>query len=627
MRRIVVFSLNDPEGKGDRYVSTLLAALKECAEEVYVVTRTAPQEEGLGGDVIINSDKASHNYLCAIDHIGQERLSEFDEMVMMGSSYFGPLYPLTEMFDEMANRDVDFWTLTAHSVKDRYPYPYTAMPDISEQSGMSFMVFRSGIFKGETLWEYLREVPSPGTVFDPQIDDSRIETGDCLSEKGYTGDAYMCPEGSDDLNPFRLLYQPKTLFERYRCPVLDIRVFTMSKERILENTAGESAVELYESLVRHGRDTSDIWEYLIRAGHPCDFVEALGMYYVLPTQVPVSSRDPVAGNKLRAALCMHLFYLDMLEDSLAYAENAPESMDIYVTTATEDRKEAIEKAFSSLPNRLEIRLVENRGRNESALLVGLADIMRDYDFICFYHDKKTASIEPHSIGRSSLYKLQQCTLPSKTFAFNVIETFLRNPRIGLLCPPEANHSFFSRTAGNEWGPNFSRTKNLYDQLKLTAPIAEDKPPVAPYGSVFWFRCAAMRRLTEEEWSYDMFPPEPGEEDNTLLHAIERIYPFVIQSDGYIPAYLLSDSFASLEVSNLRSYLSAVNRFAKRNNIVGSFSSLISYFQFRLDRGKKDIADNEYLGNVPASTLIKRKLKKTFKKKQGGSGEEEETRLI
>ena len=47
------------------------------------------------------------------------------------------------------------------------------------------------------------------------------------------------------------------------------------------------------------------------------------------------------------------------------------------------------------------------------------------------------------------------------------------------------------------------------------------------------------------WTLCDFPKEPLPVDGTLLHAIERIYPFVVQSQGYYSAYSVPDDLASV----------------------------------------------------------------------------------
>ena len=639
MRRIVVFSINDPMGRVGKYTATMLSAYGGCADALLVVGRREPDEEarafigGLGGRAIVNPDGSLHNYHCALNLLGQEGLSGYDELVLTGDVFFGPLSPLEGMFSEMDGRGADYWTLTEHSAEDRYPYPYTPLPDISAQSHMSFICFRESVFGSKAFSEFWEALPAPGYVGAGEGAEGAIDDiPRYFREKGFGGDAFIKLDGADDLNPFSFLYEPKLLLEKYGCPIFDIRAFTVPKERILENTFGETAKGFLAAIEGYGAyDTGQIWEHLIRDAHPCDFVNALGLIYILPEGMRVPQDGPAKGGFAgsgrteggapRVALCMHLHYMDLLEDSLAYAKNAPGYMDIYATASSEEKRLRIEEAFSGLANKVETRLVENRGRNESALLVGLADVCRDYDFVCYCHDKKTAGIRPNSIGRSNSYKLQQCTLPSSMFADNVIGLFLEEPRIGLLVPTEPNHAFYSKTPGNEWADDFENTRALHKELGLSSPIDEGKYPVTSYGSVLWFRTAALGPLFGRGWKYGDFPEEPVGDDASLLHAIERIYPYVCQSAGYIPAYLLSDRAAGLEILNLRESLRMVNKFAKRNGgVVDTLGALLSHFDYELFKGKRAQDTVEESKHMSTGAFIKAKARSMqARSRRGESG--------
>lgn len=94
---------------------------------------------------------------------------------------------------------------------------------------------------------------------------------------------------------------------------------------------------------------------------------------------------------------------------------------------------------------------------------------------------------------------------------------------------------------------------------MKVKIHEEKGLIAPLGSTFWFRPAAMRALFEKGWAYEDFPPEPLGGDGTISHAIERSYAYVAQSAGYFSAWLFSDRFARIELTNLAFYTRELTR--------------------------------------------------------------------
>ena len=132
----------------------------------------------------------------------------------------------------------------------------------------------------------------------------------------------------------------------------------------------------------------------------------------------------------------------------------PASADIYVTTDSERKRGLIEAKFAGLgKERVAVRVLANRGRDVSALLIGGRGIVDRYDYICFAHDKKSTQTPPLLIGQSFAYKCFENILGSGEYVRNVIRTFEANPRLGLLVPPPP-HSFYLQTIGREWQQNY-----------------------------------------------------------------------------------------------------------------------------------------------------------------------------
>ena len=50
--------------------------------------------------------------------------------------------------------------------------------------------------------------------------------------------------------------------------------------------------------------------------------------------------------------------------------------------------------------------------------------------------------------------------------------------------------------------------------------------------MFWARSAALAPLFKLQFHWDDYPEEPLPGDGTLLHALERILPFVASHNGY-----------------------------------------------------------------------------------------------
>jgi rhamnosyltransferase len=238
-----------------------------------------------------------------------------------------------------------------------------------------------------------------------------------------------------------------------------------------------------------------------------------------------------------------------------------------------------------------VRVIENRGRDVSALLVGAADLVSRYDLICSMHDKKSNYIKPASIGETWSDKLFECNLASREFVQNLIGEFAHDKFLGMTFPFFPFHGeflplFASSVAWNtnrdRYG-NFTKTVELLRKMNIELPLDKGLPPISPFGTMFWFRSDALKKLFDLNWKYDDFPPEPNDLDGTILHAIERAYAPIAQGSGYYSAYVMPDSMAATEYNNLNiatNYLYDAILDAKVPR--SSYASMLIHLKYRFD---------------------------------------------
>jgi len=50
--------------------------------------------------------------------------------------------------------------------------------------------------------------------------------------------------------------------------------------------------------------------------------------------------------------------------------------------------------------------------------------------------------------------------------------------------------------------------------------------------MFWARTESLRSLDALELSWSDYPDEPLPYDGSMLHALERLFPIIVQSNGY-----------------------------------------------------------------------------------------------
>ena len=353
------------------------------------------------------------------------------------------------------------------------------------------------------------------------------------------------------------------------CPFFEHELFHRDYDEVIISNLGHQGKLFYHWLFQHAPIwIGPIWDFLLSNFHQEDIYQNLHLSYILPTRVS----DPQKAERIiqdrGLLLIMHLYYPDLFEESCACAARFPRETDVCITTNSEEKAAKIREYFSKLGfHSLIVRVIANRGRDVSSLLVGARDLLDRYEYICFFHDKKTLQTKPGSIGLGFADKMIENMFGSRNYVNNVINLFADNERLGILSPPAPHHADYYFTQGIDWGPNYEQTRELAEKLGFDVPIAPDRKPIAPLGTCFWFRSKALEPLYKVEWKYEDFPPEPNNTDGTLLHAIERVYPIASAAAGYYPAYVLTDRWAKVDYSSFRYYVEGYNKVCFHHGMI------------------------------------------------------------
>lgn len=585
--RLAIYFFYDKDGIVDNYVYTFLDDLKQNVSNLLIVSNGTLEAHSKSileryGHVIERENKGFDvwAYKTGLDYYGWEKLETFDEIIMINSTIMGPLYPFKETFDSMDSQDVDFWGLTEFFSFPGDPSgacPYGYLPDHIQSH---WIACRRSLVKSRDFhdyWDHLGEI----STYWEAVGRHEMYFTKHFCDLGYSWKTSVPMSDLRNTNGYPLMMCPHYLIKERRCPIFKRRSFFNSPDDYLTDTLGETARALYDYIEKESDyDTNLIWDTILRNYNQADIVKDLNLSYILPKDFtnPTTPKETP-----KVALILHLYFDELVEDVLLYAKSMPEYTDVYITTDSAKKKERILQAFSVLRcHKLEVRVIENKGRDVGSLLVGVKDIIMNYDIACFAHDKKTAQVRPYTMGIGFRYKCFENILGSKEYVENILSTFNANPRLGMLSPPEPNHGDFFPMIGNEWTANYKNTKALAKQLDIRVPIEEHKAPISAYGTMFWFRPKAFQKLYAKDWQYDDFPPEPNPIDGTLLHAIERVYSFAVQDAGFFPGIVMTSPMASLEYGNLKYYLREYNQILINHEIIGRFVAMRYGLSVNLD---------------------------------------------
>lgn len=331
------------------------------------------------------------------------------------------------------------------------------------------------------------------------------------------------------------------------CAFIPKKAFIQDKRYVLKYNNAVDLSRCMEYVKNNSLyDVSIIYDYLIRHYNLNDIKDSLNLNYVLSENYHPSN---VYNKKI--AVVSHMYYEDLFDYDLRYLKSLPDNADLFLTTDSENKKKNLEKMFEPVfGKRLKVIIVEKRGRELSALLISCRDIPGRYDYFCFIHDKKSSQVGLATVGAAFRDLLWDNMLYNRNYVEQIISLFEENPWLGMLIPPNVSHGTYFGTSADYWTICYDKVTKIAKRLNLDANIDRDKPPIA-IGSVFWCRSDAIAPLMQENWSYNDFPKEPLPDDGSFSHALERVFPYVAQSQGYLSGIVMTTEYARAEISNYR----------------------------------------------------------------------------
>ncbi len=559
VKRLGIFCTYDSEGVIDDYIIFLLQEIKKVLNHLSIVCngKLTPESrarlEKITDDIFVRENSGFDMEAWRQGILRQkENIKDYDELILFNDSFYGPLYPFAEIFDKMDSEkiDADFWGLTVHGKTDdpsrMCPYGY-----IPEHIQSYFLVVRQRMLHSPEFLQYWEDA-KVASNFDEAVMYHEVCFTKIFFDKGFNYAVYCDTRDWEKVSDSKInhyLLSTEKLLKEYHCPVLKKKVFLMPRAYYINENYGDGPRNSIDFIKNHtDYDISFIWQNLLRIKNIAELKETLGLDYIFPTGI---STETAQINFTEVAIVAHIYYEDLMAECVKYLCNAPPEVSIFVTVDKVQKKERVENLFQAADRKCEVRLVEGRGRDLAALLVGCRDIFKRFKYLCFVHDKK--SLRPGksiSIGESFFHMLWNNALASENFIKNVIAEFENEKNLGLLVPPPPHHGEYKFFIHDYWTSScFEQAEKVAEKLNIPTKFLNRGISPLAIGSVFWCKTAALKKLYAYDWKVEDFPAEPMPDDGTISHALERIFPFVAQAEGFYTGWMMSDKFVKDELEN------------------------------------------------------------------------------
>ena len=327
-KRIGIFAYFDKDGIIDEYIPVLLKSVKEhCDYVLVVVNGYLLPEQAEKINKIVDDIKYRENiglditaYRYGFEYLGAEN-ADAEEILFFNQTVFGPVLPLEKLFEEMDNRDLDFWGLTQHkglvadltdTIWKNVDYGYIP-PHIQSY----FFAVRKTMFQKPAFKEFWDNMPEIKTYVDA-VSYHEMRFTKYFKDLGFISDTYVKCDEWEGFMDYPLMGMPvKTVTEK-RCPFVKRKSFITKRTEILSIPQGGAGWELYEYIDKKtDYDVSLILENITRTCGVTEYIPALA-----PTYSPHNMEN--TGKNTLAVYCMEsdVSQLKIIKSAKTLAENS-----------------------------------------------------------------------------------------------------------------------------------------------------------------------------------------------------------------------------------------------------------------------------------------------------------------
>lgn len=542
IRRCAIFLFFDPDGVVDDYVIGILKGLRPRVEYILTICNGYVNGEGreklkqVSNDIYCRANLGLDvgGYREGLFYIGFKKLSEYDELIMLNYTFFGPVYPFEEMFDTMSKKDVDFWGITKHHRVDPDPFgciPYGYLP---EHIQSFFLVLRSSLFLSYQYKDFIFNMKNPQTYTDSIVGYEAVFTK-YFADEGFRWEVYTDTDEYEGYSFCPNTFYIKELMEEKRCPIIKRRSFFTDYMDFMLNTCGEPSVKMLEFMRKHlDYDENLIWDNILRLENHSEVHRDMHFNYALP-----SWGTGYVPQKGSAVICILAESVKRIRWYHRYLKSIPEWADCCVIGDRAACRETVRFLGASALERMK-RIEIEQFEYQKALQLA-AECSNGYRYTGILLMENTERQQPYSNEVSHQYADWENMMASEEYLANLTEVFENNSRLGMLIPPIPDYGFWFEKMEDGWMGRYEQVSELLNLWEVEANRRRAGEPLVPVGGSFWLRsemlieiCSWFSKVTEKEFDTE-----------TVLLAL----PFAVQSLGAYTGVVYSDRYLPIMITN------------------------------------------------------------------------------
>ena len=529
MNRGLVYFHFDPHHQVRDYVVAALSSLRPHANHILLVSNSPISEVDRARlatccDEILprpNEGLDAGAYRAGLEHLGWERLADFDELILTNHTYYAPLRPWEEVLTRAAGwGDISFWGMTEHATMR--PHPFLAQRELPRHLQSHWIAVRRRLLTDPAFREYWEQMPPVSSYRDSiQWHESRF-TGH-FAELGHTWQVAFPVDRYRSENP-AIEEAPALLADG--CPLLKRRA--LFHDPLHQDRQAVVGGELLEAAVAAGYSEDLILSDVVHTAAARDLIVNAGLTEVVTGCVPgaAGAGAETSSPERRPTGCV-VVHVPAGREALERAEadglaqrlaSLPAHWRVVVTSPERLDAADLERVTGRRPSQEDTQEDSAHGEGDvSFRLVRDLDPRGTIAFLTQCDDlwdpgrgddgdeggdggplvlRITVGPPPVPGTRADDVAHRQaldCLLDSPGYTAGLIDLFARHPGLGVAMPA-AGH-IGQAHGGPTWDGLAGAAKALSRRLGLSAEL-DPLAPVAPPGAMFMARPEALRTLSE-----------------------------------------------------------------------------------------------------------------------------------
>ena len=584
MNRGLVYFHFDPHHQVRDYVVAALSSLRPHANHILLVSNSPISEVDRARlatccDEILprpNEGLDAGAYRAGLEHLGWERLADFDELILTNHTYYAPLRPWEEVLTRAEDwGDISFWGMTEHAAMR--PPPFLAKRELPRHIQSHWIAVRRRLLTDPAFRAYWEQMPPVSSYRDSiQWHESRF-TGH-FAELDHTWQVAFPVDRYRSENP-AIEEAPALLADG--CPLLKRRA--LFHDPLHQDRQAVVGGELLEAAARAGYSEDLILSDVVHTAAARDLIVNAGLTEVVTGCVPgaAGAAAETSPPERRHSGCV-VVHVPAGREAVERAEanglarrlaSVPAHWRVVVTSPTHLDAADLERVTGRRPSPEDsahgegdvsfrpVRDLDPRGT--IAFLTQCDDL---WDPGCAADgddgdedDGGDPLVLRVTVGPTSgpgtraddvaHRQALDCLLDSPGYVAGLIDLFARHPGLGVAMPA-AGH-IGQAHGGATWDGLAGAATALSRRLGLTVEL-DPLAPVVPVGAMFLARPAALRTLSEGAKELvrltEQAAPSAEQSVERLKRAraaevLELLTVYAAMSSGYHPREVLTPTWA------------------------------------------------------------------------------------